>query len=93
MRWEKEATSNPRSIGGGWRSRWGGVLWADAGLWENNDNELTNNNSSHKESTRPRFLSMQRFLGRGGPVGVAVPQNEEEGSKRGSVSVEVVLIM
>ena len=71
----------------------GGVLWVDAGLWADNDNKPSNNNSNHKESTRPQFLSMQRFLGRGGHIGMAVPQNKEEGSRHEYVSVELVLIV
>jgi hypothetical protein len=87
-----ESTTYPRSLGGGWRSRWGGVPWADAGLRPDNDDEPSNDDDDREESTRPRFLGMRRFLGRGGHVGAAVPQNEEEGSRRESVSVELVLI-
>ncbi len=88
----ESTTTNPRFLGGGWRSRWGGVPSADAGL--GSDDETSNvDNDDREESTRPRFLGMRRFLGRGGHVGVAVPQNEEEGSRRESVSVELVLIV
>jgi len=91
----ESTTTNPRSLGGGWRSRWGGVPSADTGLRSDNDDETSNvDDDDREESTRPRFFGMRRFLGRGGHVGVAVPQNEEEGSsRRESVSVELVLIV
>ena len=88
-RLEPTTTTNPRSLGGGWRSRWGWVPWADADLRSDDDDD-------HRgESTRPRFLGMRSFLGRSGHVGVPVPQNEEEegSSRRESASVELVLIV
>ena len=82
-------TANPQSLGGGRRSRWGRVPWADADLRSDDGDD------DREESTRPRFLGMRRFLGRGGHVGVAVPQSEEEegSSGREPASVELVSIV
>ena len=69
---------------------WGGVLSADADL-RSDDDDTSPNNKDCVESSRPRFLGIRRFLDRGRHVGVAVPQNEDEGSRCNSASVELVV--
>jgi hypothetical protein len=64
----------------------------DAGLRSDNDKTSSDDND-RKGSTGLRFLGMQRFLGRGGHVRVAVLQNKDEGLRRESVSVELVLVV